>query len=74
MARVTEGSILSGMNGDLPRVYETGESFVEMPDCHHTVGENNSREKPARLVAVFVVDTEVVRKGYENLTVIDEGW
>lgn len=74
MARVTEGAVLSGMNGEPPRVYEVGDSFVEMPGCHHTVGENNSREKPARLVAVFVVDTEVVSKGYENLTVIDEGW
>ncbi|KAG6354799.1 hypothetical protein INS49_003880 [Diaporthe citri] len=74
VARVTEGAILSGMNGEPPRVYEVDESFVETPGCHHTVGENTSRERPARLVAVFVVDTEVVRKGYENLTVIDEGW
>lgn len=74
VARVTEGAILSGMNGDPPRVYGAGEGFVEAPGCHHTVGENNSREGPARLVAVFVVDTEVVKKGYEVLTVVDEGW
>lgn len=74
VARVTEGAILSGMNGNPPRVYGVEESFVETPGCHHTVGKNNSRDSTAKLVAVFVVDTEVVRKGYENLTVIDEGW
>ncbi|KAJ0117449.1 cupin domain protein [Diaporthe amygdali] len=74
VAHVTEGSILSGMNGNPPRVYEAGESFMETPSCHHTVGENNSIEIPAKLVAIFVVDTEVVRKGYEGLTVIDEEW
>lgn len=74
MARVTEGSILSGMNGEPPTVYGVGEGFVEMPGCHHTVGENNSRDRIAKLVAVFVVDSEVVGRGYEGLTVIDEGW
>lgn len=74
VARVTEGAILSGMNGNPPQVYGVGESFVETPGCHHTVGENNSSDSTAKLVAVFIVDTEVVRKGYEDLTVIDEGW
>lgn len=74
VARVTEGAVLSGMNGEPPRVYGVGEGFVEMPGCHHTVGENNSRDRIAKLVAVFVVDTEVVGRGYENLTVVDEGW
>lgn len=74
VARVTAGSILSGMNGDPPRVYGVGEGFVEMPGCHHTVGENNSADEPATLEAVFVVDSEVVSKGYEGLTVVDEEW
>jgi quercetin dioxygenase-like cupin family protein len=74
VAHVLEGQVLSGMNGNPPRVYGVGESFMEMPGCHHTVGENFSQENHAKLVAVFVVDTEVVRAGYENLTVIDEGW
>lgn len=43
VAYVTEGSILSGMNGEPPRVYEVGQSFMEAPGCHHTVGENNSK-------------------------------
>lgn len=73
VAYVTEGSILSGMNGNPPKVYKVGESFMELPGCHHTVGENISCEIPAKLVAVFIVDTEVVSKGYDGLTVIDEG-
>lgn len=74
MALVTEGHILSGMNGNPPKVYEVGESFIEQPGCHHTVGENNSQRKGAKAIAVFFVDTEVVRQGYEGLTVLDEGW
>ncbi|KAK2608183.1 hypothetical protein N8I77_006807 [Diaporthe amygdali] len=74
VAHVTEGCILSGMNGNPPRVYGAGESFMETPGCHHTAGENTSHDISAKLVAVFVVNTEVVRKGYEGLTVIDEEW
>ncbi|UPK95619.1 hypothetical protein LCI18_006554 [Fusarium solani-melongenae] len=74
MALVIEGHILSGMNGNPPKVYEVGESFIEQSGCHHTVGENNSQNKRAKAIAVFFVDTEVVRQGYEGLTVLDEGW
>jgi hypothetical protein len=62
------------MNGETPRVYCVGESFMEAPGCHHTVGENPSGIIPAKLIAVFVVDTEVVKNGYSSLTVVDEGW
>lgn len=74
VATVTEGQMLSGMNGNPPKVYEVGESFMELPGCHHTVGENNSQEKPATFVAVLVVDTEVVKKGYDHLVVLDDGY
>lgn len=50
VARVTEGSILSGMNGEPPTVYGVGEGFVEMPGCHHTVGENASRDRTRGLL------------------------
>lgn len=71
MAVVTEGEILSGMNGNPPQVYKVGESFRELPGCHHTVGENNSKDKPAKLVATFVIDTSVVKEGgYAALTQI----
>ncbi|EQB44581.1 hypothetical protein CGLO_16656 [Colletotrichum gloeosporioides Cg-14] len=74
IARVTEGTILSGMNGNPPQVYKVGESFMEKPGCHHTVGENNSRLQGAKLLAIFVIDTEVVKGGYDALTVVDEEW
>ena len=62
------------MNGNPPKIYEAGESFVELPGCHHTVSENSRGDQRAKLIATFVVDTEVVKLGYERLVVIDEGW
>ncbi|ETS76467.1 hypothetical protein PFICI_11854 [Pestalotiopsis fici W106-1] len=72
IALVTEGSILSGMNGNPPKVYQAGEHFLEQPGCHHTVGENNSATEPAKAIVTFIIDTEIVKAGYENLTVLDE--
>jgi quercetin dioxygenase-like cupin family protein len=39
-------------------VYRAGESFAELPGDHHAVSENVSDTEPARLLAVFVVDTD----------------
>ncbi|KAK6379601.1 uncharacterized protein PV06_00498 [Exophiala oligosperma] len=72
VATVKDGQFLSGMNGNPPVVYGVGQSFMELPGCHHTVAENNSREEPTTFVAVFVVDTDVVKMGYDRLTVLDE--
>ncbi|OAA56265.1 cupin domain protein [Niveomyces insectorum RCEF 264] len=69
---VTDGEVLSGMNGNAPVVYGVGETFMELPGCHHTVAENNSQEKPATFTAVFIVDTAVVELGYDRLTVLDD--
>jgi quercetin dioxygenase-like cupin family protein len=38
--------------------YRAGESFSELPGDHHGVSENASATEPARLLAVFVVDTD----------------
>jgi len=38
-------------------VYRAGESFAEMPGDHHGVSANASDTEPAKLLAVFVVDT-----------------
>ena len=35
-----------------------GESFYETPGSRHPVSRNASKTKPARLLAVFVVDTD----------------
>jgi quercetin dioxygenase-like cupin family protein len=37
--------------------YRAGESFSEFPGDRHAVSENASSTEPARLLAVFVVDT-----------------
>jgi hypothetical protein len=37
--------------------YRAGESFSEFPGDRHGVSENASATEPARLLAVFVVDT-----------------
>ncbi|WP_371012933.1 cupin domain-containing protein [Mesorhizobium sp. RCC_202] len=56
-ATVLEGSIRSQVNDDPARVYKAGESFSEMPGDRHSVSENGSKTKSAKLLAVFVVDT-----------------
>jgi quercetin dioxygenase-like cupin family protein len=40
------------------RVYRACESFYETPDSRHPVSRNASKTKPAKLLAVFVVDTD----------------
>jgi quercetin dioxygenase-like cupin family protein len=37
--------------------YEAGQSFSELPGDRHGVGANASKTSPAKLRAVFVVDT-----------------
>ncbi|WP_064694631.1 cupin domain-containing protein [Rhizobium aegyptiacum] len=56
-ATVLEGSIRSQVNDGPVKVYQTGESFSEMPGDRHGVSANGSDTQPARLLAVFVVDT-----------------
>jgi quercetin dioxygenase-like cupin family protein len=56
-ATVLEGSIRSQVNDGPVKVYKAGESFSEMPGDRHGVSENGSKTKPAKLLAVFVVDT-----------------
>lgn len=73
---VLEGEFLSGMNGNPPKVYKVGDTFVELPGCHHTVSDNNSMTETMKAIAVLVVDTSVLKseKGYEALVELDEGW
>ena len=37
--------------------YKAGERWSELPGDHHAVGANASEMHPAKLLAVFVVDT-----------------
>jgi quercetin dioxygenase-like cupin family protein len=56
-ATVLEGAIRSQVNGGPVTVYKAGESFSEMPGDRHDVSANASETEPAKLLAVFVVDT-----------------
>ena len=55
-AYVVSGEIRSQVDGDPVRVYRAGESWFENPGAHHRVSENASNAKPARLLAVLIVD------------------
>ncbi len=56
-ATVLEGAILSQVNDGPVKTYRAGESFSEYPGDRHGVSANASRTEPARLLAVFVVNT-----------------
>ena len=57
-ATVLEGAIRSSVNNGPIVTYRKGESFSEMPGDRHSVSENASKTEPAKLLAVFVVDTD----------------
>jgi len=57
-ATVLEGAIRSAVNNGPVVTYHKGESFSEMPGDRHSVSENASKTEPAKLLAVFVVDTD----------------
>jgi quercetin dioxygenase-like cupin family protein len=65
-ATVLEGAIRSQVNDGPVTVYRAGESFAELPGDHHSVSRNDSDSEPAKLLAVFVVDTD------EKTLVIDD--
>jgi quercetin dioxygenase-like cupin family protein len=56
-ATVLEGAIRSQVNDGPVTTYKAGESFSELPGDRHAVSANASKTKPAKLLAVFVVDT-----------------
>ena len=57
-AYVVSGKIESQVNDGPKRVYRAGESFFEMPGSSHPISRNASKTEPAKLLAVFVVDTD----------------
>lgn len=56
-ATVLEGAIRSQVNDGPAKVYHKGENFFEKPGDRHAVSANASDTEPAKLLAVFVVDT-----------------
>ena len=52
------GAIESKVDDGETRIYRAGESWSESPGAIHSVSRNASKTKPAKLLAVFVVDTD----------------
>jgi quercetin dioxygenase-like cupin family protein len=57
-AYVLSGEIESQVNDGPRKVFRAGESFYETPGALHSVSRNASSTNPAKLLAVFVVDTD----------------
>lgn len=57
-AYVLSGEIESQVNDGPKHVYRAGESFYEPPGSLHAVSRNASKTRPAKLLAVFVVDSD----------------
>jgi quercetin dioxygenase-like cupin family protein len=51
------GEIESKVNDGAARIYRAGESWSEPPGAVHSISRNASRTEPAKLLAVFVVDS-----------------
>jgi quercetin dioxygenase-like cupin family protein len=56
-ATVLEGAIRSQVNDGPAQTYQAGQSFSELPGDRHRVSANASKTRPAKLLAVFVLDT-----------------
>jgi quercetin dioxygenase-like cupin family protein len=56
-ATVLEGSIRSQVDDGAATTYMAGQNFSELPGQIHPVSANASETQPAKLLAVFVVDT-----------------
>lgn len=57
-AYVVSGRVVSKVDSEPERVYTAGESFFEVPGAHHMTSRNASNTEPAKLLAVFVVDSD----------------
>lgn len=75
MAWVVSGSVYNKMNDEPLVIKNAGESWYEAPGCHHKVSANTSKTEPASILAIFIVDTEIIAtKGFGALVVYDEEW
>ncbi|MBR0716528.1 cupin domain-containing protein [Bradyrhizobium liaoningense] len=54
---VISGAIESRVNDGETRIYRAGESWSETPGAIHSISRNASKTEPAKLLAVFVLDT-----------------
>ncbi|HVI86652.1 MAG TPA: cupin domain-containing protein [Dongiaceae bacterium] len=56
-AYVISGAIESKVNDGETHIYRAGESWSEQPGALHSISRNASKTEPAKLLAVFVLDT-----------------
>ena len=56
-AYVLEGAVRSQVDDGPVKVYRAGEYFTENPGAHHRISENASKTEPAKMLAIFVLDT-----------------
>ena len=56
-AYVISGAIESKVNDGETRIYRPGENWSEPPGAIHSISRNASKTEPAKLLAVFVLDT-----------------
>ena len=56
-AYVISGAIESKVDDGEPRIYLAGESWSEQPGATHSISRNASETEPAKLLAIFVLDT-----------------
>lgn len=56
-ATVLEGAIRTSVNDGPVVIYRAGQNFPEMPGDRHSLDENASKTERAKLLAVFVVDS-----------------
>ena len=56
-AYVISGAIESKVNNGETLIYRAGESWTEPPNASHPINRNASKTEPAKLLAVFVLDT-----------------
>lgn len=56
-AYVISGAIESKVNDGETRIYRAGESWSEPPGATHSISRNASKTESAKLLAVFVLDT-----------------
>jgi quercetin dioxygenase-like cupin family protein len=54
---VISGAIESKVNDGGTHIYRAGESWSEPPGATHSISRNASRTEAAKLLAVFVLDT-----------------
>jgi quercetin dioxygenase-like cupin family protein len=55
-ATVLEGAVRSQINDGPVTIYNVGQSWSELPGDRHSVSANASETKPAKILAIFVLD------------------